>query len=124
MCHRMGTRKCVKVFLAHFSSVVRLKAPVFSSYIIYHISLVFVKDSILGNWPKYERRRREKNWARSASAEGARVRRRRKASAASLSPNQLTISGAKLLQRPHKLDKLQFLGLWHRLIFPMTFFLE
>ena len=87
--------------------------------------LVFVKDSILGNWPKYERRRREENRARSASAEGARVRRRRKASAASLSPleaqeiprrNQLTISGAKLLQRPHKLDKLQFLGLWHRLV--------
>ena len=25
-------------------------------------------------------------------------------------------SGAKLLQRPHKLDKLQFLGLWHRLL--------
>ena len=25
--------------------------------------------------------------------------------------NQLTISGAKLLQRPHKLDKLQLLGL-------------
>ena len=25
--------------------------------------------------------------------------------------NQLTISSAKLLQRPHKLDKLQFLGL-------------
>ena len=51
-------------------------------------SIVFVKDSILGNWPKYERRRREKNRARSAStsAEGARVRRRRKASAASLSP--------------------------------------
>ena len=50
--------------------------------------LVFVKDSILGNWPKYERRRREENRARSASAsaEGARVRRRRKASAASLSP--------------------------------------
>ena len=23
--------------------------------------LVFVKDSILGNWPKYERRRREEN---------------------------------------------------------------
>ena len=41
MCHRMGTRKCVKVFLAHFSSVVRLKAPVFSSYIIYHISYDF-----------------------------------------------------------------------------------
>ena len=51
-------------------------------------NVVFVKDSILGNWPKYERRRREKNRARSAStsAEGARVRRRRKASAASLSP--------------------------------------
>ena len=50
--------------------------------------VVFVKDSILGNWPKYERRRHEKNRARSASAsaEGARVRRRRKASAASLSP--------------------------------------
>ena len=30
--------------------------------------------------------------------------------------DQLTISGAKLLQRPHKLDKLQFLGLWHRLL--------
>ena len=44
------------------------------------VHLVFVKDSILGNWPKYERRRREKNRARSAStrAEGARVRRRRK----------------------------------------------
>ena len=42
--------------------------------------IVFVKDLILGNWPKYERRRREKNRARSASmsAEGARVRRRRK----------------------------------------------
>ena len=49
------------------------------------IKIVFVKDSILGNWPKYECRRREKNRARSAStsAEGARVRRRRKASAAS-----------------------------------------
>ena len=91
----------------------------------YSIRLVFVKDSILGNWPKYERRRREENRARSASAsaEGARVCRRRKASAASLSPevqkiprSQLTISGAKLLQRPHKLDKLQFLGLWHRLL--------
>ena len=59
-----------------------------------------------------------------ASAEGSRVRRRRKANAASLLPetqeipwrrNQLTISGAKLLQSPHKLDKLQLLGLWHRL---------
>ena len=42
--------------------------------------LVFVKDSILGNWPK--------NRARSASTstEGARVRRRQKASVASLSP--------------------------------------
>ena len=46
--------------------------------------LVFVKDSILGNWPKKERRRR-------------------------------TISGAKLLHSPHKLGKLQLLGLWHRL---------
>ena len=48
--------------------------------------LVFVKDSILGNRPKYERQRREENRAWSASAEGARVRRRRKASAARLSP--------------------------------------
>ena len=59
------------------------KFGIFSCY-----SLVFVKHSILGNWPKYERRRQEKNRARSASAsaEGARVRRRRKASTASLSP--------------------------------------
>ena len=25
----------------------------------FDVKLVFVKDSILGNWPKYERRRRE-----------------------------------------------------------------
>ena len=72
--------------------------------------VVFVKDSIL-------RDRR----ARSATAEGARIRRRRKTSAEGESLSQeaqrfrelngLTISGAKLLQSPHKLDKLQLLGL-------------
>ena len=51
----------------------------------------------------------------SASAEGARVRRRQKASA-SLSPEALRFreaqfSDAKLLQSPHKLEKLQLLGL-------------
>ena len=39
-----------------------------SSWISDPIYLVFVKDSILGNWPKYERRRREKNRARAPKA--------------------------------------------------------
>ena len=77
ICHR-----CIPIWhsIAHQSFI---HQPGKSCY-----TIVFVKDSILGNWPKYERRRREKNRARSAStsAEGARVRRRRKASAASLSP--------------------------------------
>ena len=35
---------------------------------ILHGCLVFVKDSILGNWPKYECRRREENRARALKA--------------------------------------------------------
>ena len=65
--------------------------------------IVFIKDSILGYWSKNVRRRREENRARRGAKDSAKRR------------NQLTISGAKLLLSPHKFDKLQLLGLWHRL---------
>ena len=49
--------------------------------------LVFVKDSILGNWQKKnEHWRHEENRVQSESAEGARICLRRKGSAASLLP--------------------------------------
>ena len=66
--------------------------------------VVFVKESILRDRPTnkrdHERRRREN------PPEAKDECRRRWDSAKQRPRNQLTISGAKLLQSPHKLDKL------------------